>query len=104
MNIEQTILKWKKKNRGIIDSWKKHYIEKVFPDKFPLKKFNQLLENVSCAYCGITVTQIEDLAEKRQIRKKSLRGWSLEIDRLDSNLEYCPDNCVMACYWCCKDR
>ena len=32
--------------------------------------------------------------------EKNFRGWNLEIDRLNSNFEYKPDNCAMACYWC----
>ena len=28
--------------------------------------------------------------------KKNYRGWNLEIDRKDSNLEYRKENCVMA--------
>ena len=40
------------------------------------------------------------MADIGQIRKKTLRGWKLEVDRLNSNFEYNSDNCVMACYWC----
>ena len=35
-----------------------------------------------------------------KIYKKSLRGWNLEVERKDSNREYSPSNCKMACYWC----
>jgi len=24
----------------------------------------------------------------------------MEIDRIEPNKEYTPDNCVLACYWC----
>jgi len=40
------------------------------------------------------------LATKRKLFKKNERGWSLEIDRKNSNLEYSKENCVMSCYWC----
>jgi Na+-translocating ferredoxin:NAD+ oxidoreductase RNF subunit RnfB len=60
----------------------------------------KLLDENECHYCHITIDQIKQLAEKHKIYEKTLRGWTLEIDRLNSNFEYTPDNCVMACYWC----
>jgi len=44
--------------------------------------------------------KINQLAINRKLYKKNERGWKLEIDRINSNLEYKPNNCVMACYWC----
>lgn len=79
-------------------------LEKQYVDEysriFPEKDFEKLLKEGNCSYCNITIEQIEQLADKKKLFKKSLRGWRLEIDRLNSNLEYTYDNCVMSCYWC----
>lgn len=78
------------------------YITNRFPKKFSEMEFERLVckkEN-HCHYCKITTEDIEKLSENRKIFKKNFRGWSLEIDRKDSNMEYTRDNCVMACYWC----
>ncbi|HAO05923.1 MAG TPA: hypothetical protein DCQ50_02820 [Chryseobacterium sp.] len=76
------------------------YINNHFREIFPEAEFDDLLHKTECAYCHITIEKIELLADNKQLHKKNYRGWSLEIDRLDSNLEYTKDNCVMACYWC----
>ncbi len=76
------------------------YVSRVFPALFSETQFQELLKADHCHYCGITVDAIENMAAGRFLRKKSLRGWSLEIDRLDSNYEYSPENCRMCCYWC----
>jgi hypothetical protein len=86
----------------LFKEFEKDYIENTFPKKFSEKEFENLVckkEN-HCQYCKITIEDIEKLAENRKIFKKNFRGWSLEIDRKDSNLEYTQDNCVVACYWC----
>lgn len=75
------------------------YVENFYKI-FPLDDFEKLIDKDCCEYCGITVTDVERLVEKHQLYKKSLRGWTLEIDRKNSNYEYTKDNCVMACYWC----
>lgn len=71
-----------------------------FSKIFPEEEFHQLSQKEECHYCKITTKQIEILGAKHKLNKKSFRGWSLEIDRFDSNLEYKPSNCTMACYWC----
>ena len=88
-----------KENIELIKRLEKEYIDS-FSRVYSETEFVQLMENKECHYCGITLDGIESLVEKRKLYKKSLRGWSLEIDRLNSNLEYTPDNCVMSCYWC----
>ena len=75
------------------------YVEK-FSLKFPESDFLKLIEITHCHYCQITLEEIETLGENKKLYKKSLRGWTLEIDRLNSNFEYSPENCVMSCYWC----
>lgn len=83
-----------------IEEYRKDYIANRFPGIFKKEDFEKLLDQIHCNYCGITKEEIDELAVKRQLRKKNLRGWTLEIDRLDSNIEYRLDNCVMSCYWC----
>jgi len=83
----------------LIESLRKEYVLK-FNDVYEKDKFYRLLESQKCEYCEITVNDIEQLAINRKLYKKNERGWKLEIDRINSNLEYKPDNCVMACYWC----
>lgn len=79
--------------------WEKSYA-KQFPSVFPESAFVELINKQKCAYCGITHEKIEKLGRNEQLFKKSERGWSLEIDRKNSNYEYSPSNCVLACYWC----
>jgi 5-methylcytosine-specific restriction endonuclease McrA len=97
--ISTGIEKLEKENIELIKKLEKEYIDS-FSKIFSEGEFIQLLEKRECHYCGITLDGIESLIEKRKLYKKSLRGWSLEIDRLNSNIEYTPDNCVMSCYWC----
>lgn len=98
--IEKKISKWKQTNKGKIIQLRKHYVAVCFSKIFSENDFNILLENTSCFYCKITIEQIKTLANKRKLYKKNFRGWTLEIDRLNSNYEYSMKNCVMACYWC----
>jgi 5-methylcytosine-specific restriction endonuclease McrA len=97
------IYKWindfKEKNKSAIDLALANYIQN-FNLVFSELDFELLLEQKSCHYCGITIDDIEALAKKRMLFKKNERGWSLEIDRLNSNFEYTKENCVMSCYWC----
>lgn len=88
-----------KENKALIEEFGIDYISQ-FPEIFPQSEFDDLLKQKKCAYCQITSDEITQLANKKQLNKKNYRGWSLEIDRLDSNLEYTSENCVMACYWC----
>lgn len=77
-----------------------HY-EKYFEEKiFPINDFLTLLKEEKCHYCNLTIENVKQLANKKQLFKKNERGWSLEIDRKNSNKEYKKDNCVMSCYWC----
>jgi 5-methylcytosine-specific restriction endonuclease McrA len=90
----------KKEYNHLIDELKFDYIKNQFPSIFPKTVFEELLKANECAYCHITIEEVIRLADKKQLHKKNYRGWSLEIDRLDSNLEYTKENCVLACYWC----
>ena len=75
------------------------YIES-FEKVFCKDDFKELLNNERCNYCNKKIDDFIKLADNLKIYKKNNRGWSLEIDRIDSNKEYTKDNCVMACYWC----
>lgn len=94
------IIHYKAFNKQSIEEAKSNYIKNVFPNLMPLEAFKILENTTECFYCGITKVQIIELGNKGKLRKKNLRGWSLEIDRKNPNLEYFADNCVMACYWC----
>lgn len=77
------------------------YVINTFPILFPLTDFKKLISEVECHYCQITLNKIKSLVEGRKIFKKQItRGWSMEIDRKEPNLEYFKDNCVPCCYWC----
>jgi hypothetical protein len=97
--IQKEIIDLEIKHAVLFLSWQKYYIEN-FENIFARKDFDDLVKQDFCQYCGITKAQIEELGVKHKFHKKNYRGWNLEIDRLDSNLEYKKDNCVMACYWC----
>lgn len=86
--------------KTFIDEIRIDYINNHFREIFSVSDFETLLDVDKCAYCHITKAEIIALANDGQLHKKNYRGWCLEIDRKDSNLEYKKENCVMACYWC----
>lgn len=87
------------KYSALFETCKEEYIE-AFKTNFPKEELLQLFDTGKCAYCDITKKDIEELARIEKLYKKSERGWSFEIDRINSNLEYSKDNCVLSCYWC----
>jgi 5-methylcytosine-specific restriction endonuclease McrA len=114
-NAEQEIngLKIKDYDRKI-SKWYKEYAElKVrllkaytnhFKVMFPLTEFisfyKQDSEERECEYCGITDAKILKLRDRGLIKTKRNRGRQMEIDRINSNMEYSKENVVLACYWC----
>lgn len=98
--IQNAIGKIKQENDPLFREFEKAYVGEIFPAIFPQSDFNVLTKSTYCYYCGITEDEILKLANLGKLRKKNLRGWRLEMDRLDSNYEYKPQNCVMCCYWC----
>lgn len=84
-----------------IDELRKEYLSE-FENKWPFEDFEKFAfgSDKCCDYCRINLKKIQVLLEKEMLFKKANRGYSLEIDRKDSNLEYSPENCVLACYWC----
>jgi 5-methylcytosine-specific restriction endonuclease McrA len=80
--------------------FKLDYIER-FGEVFSEKEFKERIEEEHCHYCNLTNDMVDKLVDAEQMfKKQDTRGWSLEIDRKDSNLEYTFDNTVMCCYWC----
>jgi len=67
--------------------------------------YNWYIEQAQeCHYCHITVDTICYLYDNNIIHERLNRGRSLEIDKLDPTGEYCPENCVLACYFCNNDK
>ena len=91
--------KREKEFKTLIEEFRIDYVNH-FSEIFPPIAFEELLKRKTCEYCHVTIDEIVELSDKNQLRKKNYRGWSLEIDRIDSNFEYKKENCVMACYWC----
>lgn len=97
--IEKRTQQIEEKAKSFITSLQQKYIDN-FEEIYPINQFKKLLEVEHCFYCGITENKIAKLADSHKLYKKSFRGWSLEIERLNSNYEYSPKNCELACYWC----
>lgn len=97
--IENAIKLLEKESIEILKELEKEYIN-TFSRIFPESDFDKLLSKNECHYCKITIEEIEKLGDNKLLYKKNLRGWNFEIDRLNSNFEYTPHNCVMSCYWC----
>jgi len=83
------------------DTLKKSY-EDIFKNGFPKDKFDKMIKNKKCSYCGISEDDIESLGKKEELynKRSDTRGYTLEIDRKEANDEYTEENCCMACYWC----
>lgn len=86
-------------SKEIFNSLKKNY-KSIMLEKFKLVDFKKMLLEQKCAYCGITLEQLNILRADTKIYSKSGRGFSLEIDRKKPNQEYTKENCCMVCYWC----
>jgi 5-methylcytosine-specific restriction endonuclease McrA len=89
----------KLKKQIIVRELERDYVSK-FESVFPLKAFTKNIKKEACCYCEITTSEITELIDLRKINKKASRGFNLEVERFDANLEYTVDNCDMACYWC----
>lgn len=92
--------KVKKLKNEIYDVFSKTYKDHFQTIDFSFEDFKEMLLSDKCSYCGITLQQIQIFREKSQLSSKSGRGFSLEIDRKEPNLEYKKNNCCMSCYWC----
>jgi hypothetical protein len=101
-DIYHGMKKWREQHFDNMKSLKAYYVGKIFNEIFPYDEFTAFVsERHKCDYCDITKEKINALINKKQLnKKKHTRGWSLEIDRKEPNLEYTRDNCVWCCYWC----
>lgn len=90
----------RKEHSELIAELEHEYVHGSFSSIFPFPLFKELVSKSQCHYCGISLKEVDQLADKKLLFKKHERGWTLEIDRLNSNYEYRPENCVVACYWC----
>ena len=99
-NIYEQIENYESKLSQKIKILEDKYIKEKFPQLMSIEELKILIDQKSCYYCGITLEEIGKLGKQKKLRKKNLRGWVLEIDRLKPNYEYFRENCVMSCYWC----
>lgn len=101
--IGNLIYNWEKEKdlKVLSKECETYYVIYRFEKIFPYEQFIKLIEKQTCHYCGISEEKIEELLSKHKISKKKVtRGWTLEIDRKEPNLEYTFTNCVRCCYWC----
>lgn len=99
---EERINRIEKENASLLKVCEKDYIDN-FNEVFSKEDFSKMLDagrREGCYYCHITEDKINQLTDSFLLYKKSFRGWSLEVERFNSNLEYTKKNCTMACYWC----
>lgn len=61
-----------------------------------------------CYYCDVPIETIRAAIDAKLIETRKtgfgVRGPQLEIDRVDPNALYSPENCVLACYYCNNDK
>jgi 5-methylcytosine-specific restriction endonuclease McrA len=103
-DIDNFIKNWNDQNipfrKLLLKGYKFLFQKEYFPFPEFIKLFKQDPQSRICHYCKITDHDIESLRSKGRINTKQFRGYSMEIDRINSNREYRPENVVLACYWC----
>ena len=90
----------KKSNLAETDLWKADYFKLVFTSKLKEQDFKSFEKDENCGYCKTSILTIREMMKSNKIFKKNERGYNLELDRKDPNMEYSTQNCIMACYWC----
>ena len=88
--------------------WRKFTIPKLAstkeldPTKYKISDENieKMIKDAQCYYCGVTIRQINQLAELGKLFTKRSRGYTMEIDQIDAFGGYTDKNCVACCYWC----
>lgn len=66
------------------------------PQLLTWNKFVKLMVVDNCAYCGVSVKQINEI----KLMTKRSRGYTLEVDQKNPYGNYTDANCVACCYWC----
>ena len=72
-------------------------------------------QDKKCSYCDIKEDEIRFIVlngllkskrfpENGVLKQGKARGFYLEVDRKNSNLNYSTENCVLACYFCNNDK
>lgn len=102
--IDNQIESWSLNNQKIkeklFDNYRLYFITELFPFSEFEKIYSSDPQNRVCHYCKINDKDLEEMESYGQIRTKRSRGFSMEVDRLNSNREYRADNIVLSCYWC----
>ncbi len=104
-DVDKLITDWKKEKKDTLikdllkdykSYFKKHILTQGEFNLFYVEDDTQR----KCAYCEISDQEISDMRERGTIKTKRGRGYSMEIDRINSNEEYKRENLLLACYWC----
>ena len=102
--VDKMIEAWNKNSIELKEELLKQYKVEFQKEYFPFGSFEKIYDidpsKRICHYCKVSDTEIEKLRSRGKIYSKVSRGYSMEIDRLEPNMEYSENNCVLACYWC----
>lgn len=65
-------------------------------------------QNYRCYYCETSIFIIQGLINGGKLLPRKtgygIRGPVLEIDKMQNDLGYSPDNCVLSCLYCNNDK
>ncbi len=97
--LKEQDIKVKEKYLKLRNSYREEFKKSIFT----WEDFRDMVQNSDeCHFCKISTEKIYKMGQNGLLRNKrsTTRGYSLEIDRLNPNLEYRKNNCEMVCYWC----
>jgi hypothetical protein len=102
----------KEEESRIKRKWGKKYNRFESKEKFATWYIDTLTElNCCCKYCNNSIFEIRYLIEKGKLigRKcgrngKGIRGKVLEIEKIENDKGYTPQNCTLVCYLCNNDK
>jgi hypothetical protein len=102
--IDHSILEWEKNNPSLKSTLLSGYENHFKAIVFPFETFKEFYGNNSaereCHYCELSEMEFKFLRHQKGIYTKRVRGYEMEIDRLNSNREYTRENVVICCYFC----
>lgn len=102
--IDMLIERWYKEKNELKEELFRQYKALFLTDYFPFSEFESLFpvdsKQRTCHYCKISDYEVEQMRNSRKIFTKRPRGYFMEVDRIEPNMEYSKGNCVLACYWC----